>query len=59
LLVYSITSRKSFEDIVTAYQRILRCKKKGRFSAILLGNKCDLEREREVGVDGMSFLSAE
>lgn len=55
VLVYSITSRESFEEIVTAYQQILRFKKKGGFSAILVGNKCDLEHKREVGVHGMSL----
>jgi len=50
LLVYSITSRKSFEEIVTAYQQILRFKAKGSFAAILVANKCDLEHEREVGM---------
>jgi hypothetical protein len=55
LLVYSIASRESFEETVTAYQQILRCKRKGRFSAILLANKCDLEHEREVGLHGMSL----
>ena len=57
LLVYSVTSRESFEEIVTAYQQILRFKEKGSFSVILLGNKCDLEHKREVGVDGMSLLN--
>jgi len=50
LLVYSITSRRSFEEVVTAYQLILRSKRKGRFSVILVANKCDLESEREVGI---------
>ena len=55
LLVYSITSRESFEEIVTNYQQILRSKKKGRFSAILVANKCDLEERREVSTHGMSL----
>ncbi|KAF9783940.1 ras family-domain-containing protein [Thelephora terrestris] len=50
LLVYSITSRESFEEITTFYQHILRFKDKGSFSAILVANKCDLEFEREVGI---------
>ena len=57
LLIYSVTSRESFEETVTAYQQILRFKEKGSFSAILLASKCDLEHEREVGMDGMSFPS--
>lgn len=48
LLVYSITSRQSFEEIMTFQQQILRVKDKDNFPIILVGNKCDLESEREV-----------
>ncbi|KAG0214121.1 Ras GTPase [Mortierella sp. GBA30] len=48
LLVYSITSRNSFEDISTSYQQILRVKDKDAFPVMLVGNKCDLEHERQV-----------
>ncbi|KAG8208440.1 hypothetical protein GTR04_4192 [Trichophyton interdigitale] len=48
LLVYSITSRQSFEEIITFQQQILRVKDKDYFPIILVGNKCDLEKEREV-----------
>lgn len=50
LLVYSINSRESFEEITTWYQHILRYKDKGCFSIILIANKCDLGPEREVGI---------
>ena len=48
LLVYSITSRQSFEEIQTFEQQILRVKDKDYFPIILVGNKCDLEHERVV-----------
>lgn len=48
LLVYSITSRASFEEIPTFQQQILRVKDKDYFPVIVVGNKCDLESERAV-----------
>ncbi|RYP26267.1 hypothetical protein DL767_008117 [Monosporascus sp. MG133] len=48
LLVYSITSRQSFEEITTFQQQILRVKDKDYFPMVVVGNKCDLENEREV-----------
>ncbi|KAI9367879.1 ras-like protein [Aspergillus egyptiacus] len=48
LLVYSITSRQSFEEIMTFQQQILRVKDKDYFPIIVVGNKCDLEKERVV-----------
>ncbi|KAH0605547.1 uncharacterized protein H6S33_004769 [Morchella sextelata] len=48
LLVYSITSRTSFEEIATFQQQILRVKDKDYFPVIVVGNKCDLDNERAV-----------
>ncbi|MCJ1369106.1 Ras GTPase [Loxospora ochrophaea] len=48
LLVYSITSRQSFEEIMTFQQQILRVKDKDYFPIIIVGNKCDLDGERQV-----------
>jgi GTPase KRas protein len=56
LLVYSITSRNSFEEISTFHQQILRVKDKDSFPVILVANKCDLEYERQVGMNGESAL---
>lgn len=53
LLVYAITSRESFEEIQGFHQQILRVKDKDNFPMILVGNKCDLEYERQVGMNGM------
>jgi small GTP-binding protein len=52
LLVYSITSRQSFEEITTFQQQILRVKDKDYFPMVVVGNKCDLEGEREVTRQG-------
>jgi GTPase KRas protein len=51
LLVYSITSRNSFEEVGTYHQQILRVKDKDNFPVILIANKCDLEFERQVGMN--------
>lgn len=55
LLVYSITSRQSFEEILTFQQQILRVKDKDYFPMIVVGNKCDLENEREVSTEGKNM----
>lgn len=57
LLVYSITSRNSFEEISTFHQQILRVKDKDSFPVIVVANKCDLEYERQVGMNGESSPS--
>ncbi|ORZ01247.1 ras-like protein 3 [Syncephalastrum racemosum] len=48
ILVYSITSRLSFEEITTFYQQIGRVKDRDSFPMVLVGNKCDLEADRQV-----------
>ncbi|ORX49850.1 ras-like protein 3 [Hesseltinella vesiculosa] len=48
VLVYSITSRLSFEEISTFYQQIRRVKDKDFFPMILVGNKSDLGADRQV-----------
>lgn len=48
LLVYSITSRQSFEEMITYQQQILRVKDRDYFPIIVVGNKCDLDKDRAV-----------
>ncbi|KAN0099292.1 Ras family domain containing protein [Hyaloscypha variabilis] len=48
MLVYSITSRQSFEEVLTFQQQILRVKNLDYFPIMVIGNKCDLENERQV-----------
>jgi GTPase KRas len=52
ILVYSITDRDSFQEIFEFQQQIVRVKDQDFFPAILVGNKCDLEFERRVGMSG-------
>jgi len=47
-LVYAITSRSSFDEISSFRDQILRVKDKDKVPMVLVGNKCDLESERQV-----------
>lgn len=58
LLVYSITSASSFEEIKTSYDKILRIKNVTRVPCVLVGNKCDLEAQRQVTVEKGGELAA-
>ena len=51
ILVYAINYRPSFEEIQTFYQQILRVKDCDSIPMTLVGNKCDLENEREVSTN--------
>jgi small GTP-binding protein len=57
LLVYSITDRQSYEEIMTFQQQILRVKDKDYFPMIVVGNKCDLDGERQVSTQGAPCLT--
>ncbi|KAH3765386.1 Ras GTPase [Pelomyxa schiedti] len=48
LVVYSITSRSSFEEIVSMREQVLRVKDIDRVPMVLVANKNDLEAERRV-----------
>lgn len=48
LLVYSVTSRDSFENIAKFKNQILRVKEAASFPIILVGNKADLVDQRKV-----------
>lgn len=51
LLVYSIIDKNSFEEIQGFHQQILRVKDRDEFPMILVGNKSDLEAERQVSTN--------
>jgi len=51
VLVYSITSLRSFEDLDVIRQGIIRHKNKSNVPMVLVGNKSDLERKREVDMN--------
>jgi len=48
VIVFSITSRSSFESLNSFHDQILRVKDEDSFPTCILGNKCDLEKDREV-----------
>jgi len=50
LMVFSITSRASFDEVRAYHQHILRVKDKDTFPVVVVGNKCDLEYERQVSM---------
>ena len=54
VIVYSITSLQTFQDIKTMKDQIMRVKGIDRVPMLLVGNKCDLEHQREVhNTEGM------
>lgn len=53
ILVYSITSRDSFDEMKTFHKQILQVKKEESWPMILVGNKNDLSTEREVSTEGI------
>ena len=48
LLVYSVTAKRSFETIGEMKEKILQVKEADNYPMVLVGNKCDLEKERKV-----------
>ena len=56
VIVYSITSLQTFQDIKTMKESIIRVKGTDKVPMLLVGNKCDLEHQREVNsADGLSL----
>ena len=55
ILVYSVTSRSSFEHLEDIHQSIRRIKR-GNTIFVLVGNKCDMTQERQVSkADGAAL----
>ena len=59
LLVYDITQRKTFESIRTWVDQINDNDSDGEQKKILVGNKCDLEENRQVGTEEGQKLAEE
>ncbi|MDP2439234.1 MAG: GTP-binding protein [archaeon] len=58
VLVYSVTSTESLSTAVDLHNHILTIKREDSlFPMVLIGNKCDLERERVVTVEEGTNLS--
>jgi GTPase KRas len=51
LLVYSVTSRSSFDEIAQYHQQILRVKDADVYPMVIVANKCDLVHDRQVSVE--------
>lgn len=51
LLVYSVTERESFSELLTFYQQILRVKDSDSVPLLLVGNKSDLDDERSISFE--------
>ncbi|PRP82341.1 Ras GTPase [Planoprotostelium fungivorum] len=48
VLVYSITAEESFLKVHSTIQDIHKCKDVDQFPVVIVGNKCDMEKDREV-----------
>lgn len=48
LLVFSLTDYNSFAEISKFQKQILRVKDRDEFPMLLVGNKCDLQQQRQV-----------
>lgn len=48
LLVFSVSDRNSFDEIYKFHKQILRVKDRDEFPMILVGNKCDLDHQRQI-----------
>jgi small GTP-binding protein len=58
VLVYSITSQSTFNDLTDLREQILRVKDTDKVPMVLVGNKCDLEDDRVVGKDQGAALAS-
>eukprot|EP00028_Trichosphaerium_sp_Am-I-7-wt_P012346 CAMPEP_0168539484 /NCGR_PEP_ID=MMETSP0405-20121227/21858_1 /TAXON_ID=498012 /ORGANISM="Trichosphaerium sp, Strain Am-I-7 wt" /LENGTH=166 /DNA_ID=CAMNT_0008569061 /DNA_START=213 /DNA_END=713 /DNA_ORIENTATION=+ len=59
LCVYSITMQASFDEAVSLHEHILRVKDSEEVPFVLVGNKCDLEEDREIPTDKGQKLAEE
>ena len=48
ILAYAITTRSSFDEIATSKEKICRVREVDKVPMCVVGNKCDLENERQV-----------
>lgn len=57
IIVYSVTDKSSFEKASELRIQLRRARQSENIPIILVGNKTDLVRSREVSVDGRYSLS--
>merc|ERR1712025_891426 len=48
LLVFSLTERQSFEEVYKFHKQVLRVKDRDEFPMGIVGNKADMDRQRQV-----------
>lgn len=59
LIVYSITSRSSFDEVSQFREQILRVKDADKVPMVICGNKSDLESDRQVtAVEGRDLAKS-
>jgi len=51
LLVFSLADRSSFEEVYKFHKQVLRVKDRDEFPMLIVGNKADLEKNRQVSID--------
>ncbi|XP_037813328.1 ras-like protein 2 [Lucilia sericata] len=51
LLVFSLNDHSSFDEIAKFQKQILRVKDRDEFPMLLVGNKCDIEQQRQVSLE--------
>jgi len=59
ILMYSIISESTIDELPVLYQRICKVKEKTVVPVVLVGNKCDLEDRREVSQDEGRIMAGE
>jgi small GTP-binding protein len=56
LLLYDVTGNNALEEIQTDIDKIMRIKDEESVSMVLIGTKCDLEKDRKIkSEEGMEF----
>jgi GTPase KRas protein len=59
LCVYGITLQASFDEALSLHDHILRVKDSDEVPFVLVGNKCDLEEDREISYEKGQQLAKE
>ena len=57
LLVFSVTDRSGFDELLRFHKQILRVKDRDEFPMLMVGNKADLDHQRVVSFFWKFFLS--
>ncbi|XP_013106737.1 ras-like protein 2 isoform X3 [Stomoxys calcitrans] len=57
LLVFSLNDHSSFDEIPKFQKQILRVKDRDEFPMLMVGNKCDLEHQRQVSLEEAQNIS--